>query len=203
MLAAALRLVGFDLDAQIANLKGQVEEFKQRATREAEAKIKETGITIGFALVGGIAALWTVVIGLIALYLWVAMKHGPFAGLGVVGLTTAACAALMFALAASRGGKTTATPRSAMPPPAAVHVPPRPAVSLPPLSSFAPPPPSTAPILDQVTHRVAARAMAASDEAVETATDLVKHGSRGALIGTLAVAALVGLIVGRRQPRDL
>ncbi len=199
MLNSALRLFGFDLDAQIARLKAQVEEFKERAAHEAEAKIKETGLTIGLALVGGIAVLWTVVIALIALYLWVEMKYGPFVGLAVVGLATAVFAAIMFTLAASRGGKKPPTPRRAITPPATTYAP-RPAASLPPLSSFAPPPPSTAPLMDQVTHRVATRVVAASDEAVETATDLVKNGSRSALFSTLAVAALVGLFVGRRQP---
>jgi ElaB/YqjD/DUF883 family membrane-anchored ribosome-binding protein len=63
-----------------------------------------------------------------------------------------------------------------------------------------PPPPPGASLLDIVTHRVTSKAAAASDEAVTAAVEVVRSGSRSALFGTIAVAALVGLVIGRRTP---
>jgi hypothetical protein len=54
-------------------------------------------------------------------------------------------------------------------------------------------------LLDLVTHRVTSRAAATSDDAIDAATDFVRTGSRQALLGTLAVAVLLGVPMGRKK----
>jgi hypothetical protein len=53
-------------------------------------------------------------------------------------------------------------------------------------------------LVDQLTHRFGQHALAASDEAVERAEKLMREGSRGALLTTLALAAIIGIVIGRR-----
>ena len=103
MVATVLKLVGFDLQRQLARLKAQAEDFKDRTTDELKHKAVDAGLTIGLAFGGLIFIVLTVAIGLLALYLWIEVEHGPFAGLGAVALTTTALAALLFMIAIMRG----------------------------------------------------------------------------------------------------
>jgi hypothetical protein len=200
MLPAVLRrLLGEDLDHKFAELRAKVEEFRARATHQVTEQIKETGLVVGLALVGAAAASATFIIALVALYLWVDMRRGPFAALTAVGLVTALLAAVMFTLAFGRGKRKQALapmhqrPAAAPPPPA----PPPPApVSLPAPPSSLPP---NASVLDVLTHRFSTRVAAASDEAVDAAVNIMRTGSRSALFGTLAAVALVGVLLGRRR----
>ncbi|CAN0202668.1 unnamed protein product, partial [Phaeothamnion confervicola] len=123
--------------------------------------------------------------GLLALYLWVAMQEGPFVGLGVVALTTAALAAILFTVAATRGGKPK-RPR--------VHVAPAVVTAEP-----VPAPPPHASLMDTVTHNLTHRTAAATNEALDSAAEIVRKGPREAVLATLAVAVVVGLFIGRRR----
>jgi hypothetical protein len=67
------------------------------------------------------------------------------------------------------------------------------------LSSLVSPPPHNASLLDVVTHRVTTRAAATSDEAIDAAADFVRTGSRQALLSTLAVTVLVGILIGHKK----
>lgn len=196
---AVLRLLGEDLDHKLAQLRAKVEEFRARVTHQVIEQIKETGLIVGLALVGAAAALATFIIALVALYLWVDMRRGPFAALTAVGLVTALLAAVMFTLAFGRGKRKQASapvhrrPAAAPPPPA----PSQPA----PVSLSAPPSPlpPNASVVDVLTHRFSTRVAAASDEAVDAAVNIMRTGSRSALFGTLAAVVLVGVLLGRRR----
>jgi hypothetical protein len=48
-------------------------------------------------------------------------------------------------------------------------------------------------------HRFSARVAGAGDEALDAAAQLMRTGSRSVLFGTLAVVALVGVVIGRRR----
>jgi hypothetical protein len=61
-----------------------------------------------------------------------------------------------------------------------------------------PPLPGNASLVDQLTHRFGQRALEASDEALARGEELMRGGSRGALLTTLALAAAIGLVIGRR-----
>ena len=197
MLQALFRLLGIDLSQKLAEVRGQIDELKRSAISEVTEQAKEIGITAGFILGGAIAALFTFIIALVALYVWVDMHEGPLAACGAVGLVTALLAALMFVLALRRGKRRPA------PAPAPVYrapaaSPPSPAVA-PVLMSVLPPPPPNASFFDHLTHRFTTRVATAGDEAVDTAVHVMRTSSRPALFGTLAIVTLVGVLIGRRR----
>ena len=201
MLRFLFGLLGVDLDHKIAEIRAQIEDFKARTTHQLGEQVKETGLMVGFAFVGAVAAIATFVIVLVALYRWVDLYKGPFAALAAVAVVTGLIAAVMFALAFRR--KPQRPPYSGVNRPAAA-VPPAPPV--PPtrpvsavLSAALPPPPSNASAFDVLTHRVSTRVAGAGDEAIDAAVHLMRTGSRSVLFGTLAVVALIGVLIGRRR----
>jgi hypothetical protein len=197
MLEAIFRLLGVDFSQKLAEIRGQIDELKRSAIHQVTEQVKETGITVGFILGGAIAALFTFVIALAALYVWVDMHEGPLAACGAVGLVTALLAALMFVLALQRGERRPArAPAPVYRAPAAS--PPSPAAA-PVLMSVLPPPPPNASFFDHLTHRFTTRVATAGDEALDTAVHVMRTSSRPALFGTLAVVALVGVLIGRRR----
>jgi hypothetical protein len=201
MLRFLLRLLGVDLDYQIAEIRGQFEEFRAKTTRELAEQVKKTGLTIGFAVVGGIAAIATFVIVLVALYRWAGLYGGPFAGLGAVGIVTGLLAAVMFVLAFRRGRRNSASAGvdggRAAAPASPQGPPPRPASAV--VSAALPSLPSNASVLDVLKHRVSTRVAGAGDEAIDAAVHVMRTGSRSVLFGTLAVVALIGVLIGRRR----
>ena len=200
MLREVLRLLGVDLDRKFVEVRAQVEEFRARVTQQATEQVKETSLMVGFALTGTIAAIATFIIVLVALYRWVDMYKGPFAALTAVGVVMASLAAVMFVLAFGRRSRK----------PASAVVDRRPAVSPAPspptpqsmsaaLPAALPPLPPNAPLFDVLTHRFSTRVAGASDEALDAAVHVMRTGSKSALFGTLAVVALVGVLLGRRH----
>ena len=192
MLQALLRLLGVDLDRKLAEVRGHIDELKRSAISQATEQIKETGLTVGLLLGGAIAALFTLIIALAALYVWIDMHEGPLVALAVIGVVTALLAALMFALAFLRR-KRGAAPAAVYSAPAASP----PAAPL--LMSVLPPPPANASFFDRLTHRFTTRVATAGDEALDAAVHAMRTSSRPALFGTLADGALVGVLIGRRR----
>jgi hypothetical protein len=202
MLQLVLRLLGVDIEHKLAEIRSQIEEFRARTTRQIGEQIKQTGLVVGFALVGTGAAVATFIIALVGLYRWVDLYKGPFAALAAVGGVTALLAAVMFVLASrgkppetasrvARGGRLTAEP------PELSASQPRPGSAA--LSAALPSLPPNASVADVVTHRVSARVAGVGDEAIDAAVHLMRTGSRFVLFGTLAVIALVGVVIGRRR----
>jgi hypothetical protein len=195
MLEALFRLLGVDLNRKLAEVRGQIDELKRSAISQATQQVKETGLTVGFILGGAIAALFTLIIALAALYVWVAMHEGPLVALAVIGLVTASLAAVLFVLALRRGKR--------RPAPAPVYRTPAPSPpaspSAPILMSVLPPPPPNASLFDHLTHQFTTRVATAGDEALDAAVHVMRTSSRPALFGTLAVVALVGMLIGRRR----
>jgi hypothetical protein len=201
MLREVLHLLGVDLDHKLAEIRAQVEEFRARTTHQVTEQVKETGLMVGFAFVGAIAAIATFIIVLVALYRWVDMYKGPFAALAAVGAVTALLAAVMFMLAFGRRHRTSASAvvdlrsaASAPPPPPPA---PQPVSTL--LSAALPSLPPNASLFDVLTHRFSTRVVGASDEAIDAAVHVMRTGSKSALFGTLAVVAVVGILLGRRR----
>ena len=195
MLQALFRLLGVELDQKLAEVRGQLEELKRSAISQATEQVKETGLTVGLMLGGAIAALFTLIIALAALYVWVDMHEGPLVAFAVVGLVTALLAALMFVLALRRGKR---RPASRPVYRAPVSSPPS-SPAAPILMSVLPPPPPNASFFDHLTHRFTTRVAAASDDAVDAAVHVIRTSSRPALFGTLAVVTLVGVLIGWRR----
>jgi ElaB/YqjD/DUF883 family membrane-anchored ribosome-binding protein len=188
MVGTLFQLVGIDLQRQLASLKSQAEEFKHRTTNEVKRQIAYASITIGIAFVGLVLGLLTVIAGLIALYLWVAMLHGPFAALAVVGCITAILAALLFTVVATRSRLTpsnrplnnaaqTTSPSTES-------------------SSYCASP--SASFVDTIKQDLLDRTAAATNDALDSAAELVRKSPREVIVATLAIAVLIGIVIGRR-----
>ena len=131
---------------------------------------REAAITIVFAILGGFAAVLALAFLTLGFYLWLELRLGNFAALSILGGTSALLAIVLLAIAFR---PTPGKPR--------------------------------APAED--TLRAAANPVQASassiaravDEAVKGAADIVRNGSRQQIAGTIAIAALIGWLLGRRS----
>jgi hypothetical protein len=147
MVATLLRLVGIDI---------------HRLARD-------TAITVVLAMLGALAALLALALGILALYLWLELEVGTFAALGIVGGASALLAVILFAIAFRRA------PRK---PPARRQ--------------------DALPAAADPRQASAAAIAQAADDAVNGAADVVRGGSRQQVAGTIAAAALLGWVIGRR-----
>jgi hypothetical protein len=201
MLREVLRLLGVDLDRKLAEIREQIAEFRVRTTHQITEQIKATSFLVGFALIGGAAAIATFIIILVALYRWVDLYYGPFSALASVGAVTALLSTVMFVLASRRRPRKSASAtddRQIAAAPPSRSTPPVQSMSGA-LSAALPALPPNATFLDVLTHRFSTRVAGAGDEALDAAVQLIRSGSRSALFGTLAVVALIGVMIGRRR----
>jgi hypothetical protein len=197
MVAAALKLVGVDLQRQWLRLKADAEDYTHRATDEMRRSAINVGVAIGLALAGMMFAMLTILVGLAALYRWVAIEHGPFAALGVVAMVTAVGAFILLIVAASRAKD--AKPK--MP-----HLPdlmPRQAAASAPSSMSQPTTGAGAAtassFVDAITSDLTEKASAAANDALRNAADVVRKSPREAILAALAVAVVGGFVIGHRR----
>src|SRR5215471_16656146 len=163
MFAPLLGAIRADIDRQVGWAKDEV----VRQTRYATL----TGVLAGAA---ALAALGAIVVGLIALYLWLSMQADPFIALGMIGGGLLLLAALLFALAFIRR---------------------RPRLAVRPQLQIARP----AALLGTLRSSRYDRIVAGGEPTLKLATDTLRHGPRSALLGTLVLVAIAGLIAGRRS----
>jgi hypothetical protein len=187
MLDILLRAFGVDLQQQLARLKAQAGEFKNQAIDEVKHQAVHTGVTIALALLGLVFVLLTIVVGLIALYVWVEESQGPYAALGAVAATTAVTAVLLFVIVSARGGRS-APPRPAVAPAPSVA----PAGAMPSAASLSS-------LAESITERLKQQTAEAASEAIDQAADYVRKSPREAILASLAVALVAGLMIGRRK----
>jgi hypothetical protein len=100
--AKFLALFGFDLHRQVQLVKDRAEDFARQTTNEITKRIRDLGLTIAFAAAGGVFGIVSLVIGLMALYRWVATLYGGFAGYAVIGGITTVLSAAMLVVASKR-----------------------------------------------------------------------------------------------------
>ena len=156
MLALLLNAVRADLDRQLSWVKAE-------AKRQA-GHIELTIILIGIASLAGLGA---VIIGLIALYVWLAAQTTQFVALGAIGGGLLLLALILLALTRIRR---------------------RPQFSSPPALQLAQP----AALLGISTKSPNSQGLVGGERPAA-----MRNGSRSALLGTLAMVALMGVIVGR------
>ena len=162
MFAPLLGAIRADIDRQVGWAKDEVRRQSRYATL--------TGVLAGVA---ALAALGAIVVGLIALYLWLSMQADPFIALAEIGGGLLLLAVLLFALAfIRRRPRLAARPQLQIAQPAALLGTLRPA-------SY-----------DKI--------VAGGEPTLRLATETVRQGTRSALLGTLVLVAVVGLIAGRR-----
>jgi hypothetical protein len=119
-----------------------------------------------------LAGLGAVIIGLIALDLWLAARTSQFAALGAIGGGLLLLALILLAVVSIR---------------------PRPRFASPPRLQLAQP----AALLGISAKGVNSQVPVGGGLAVTLATATLRNGSRSALLGTLAIVVLIGVIVGR------
>jgi hypothetical protein len=182
MVGGVARLVRNGLQDQFDILKAHAEAWKRRTIAEVKRQVIATSITVGIAFFGVFLGLLTIIVGLIALYAWVAAHEGPFVAFAVVGGTTSSLAILMFLIAMMRAqrGRTD----SPDPSPYTAKV-----VGT-----------AKASLADAVKHDLARTASAASD-AVRVTASALGNSSREAFLTTLALAIFAGFVAGRRVRR--
>jgi hypothetical protein len=202
MLTILLRLVG---EQNIQSFKGHIRDLVEEGSARFRLELRDVGLAVVFMALGALALVATIGLGTAAFYGWLERYYGQLAALLAVGCVTAILAAVMFAAAWRRTRKSTSARNSSKPAPPtsrpAVLAPP--AVEPAPVHLSVPPPPANASVADLLAHRFAHRALAASDEAIDRAAGLVREGSPGALVGTLAIAMLIGVVIGQRGLHDL
>jgi hypothetical protein len=153
-----------------SDLDRQLEWAKAEAKRQA-GYVGLTAILIGIASLAGLGA---VIIGLIALDIWLAARISPLAALGAIGGGLLLLALILVTVVSIRR-----RPRFASPPPLQLAQP--------------------AAMLGISAKGVNSKAPVGSGLAMNLATAAARNGSRSALLGALATVVLLGIIVGRRS----
>jgi hypothetical protein len=143
------------------------------AKGEVRRQTRHTALVGALAVVAALAALGAIIVGLIALYFWLSMQLGPFAALGLIGGGLLTLALVLFALAFMwKRPRLASRPRLQIARPAALIG-------------------TLRPVSDD-------RAIAGRDDMVKLVTDMTRHSPPAALLGVLLIAAVVGVVTGRR-----
>jgi hypothetical protein len=158
--------------------------FRDETIQSLKRQAVETGLLLGLVAGGALAALLTLLIGLLALFVAVEARNGPLIALGVVGAVTALMAVLLFGVAAARSRTKKPPLRVAATTDGLAGQPLRPGAAI---------------GGDAVAEIVARRAAATGIGVVEGATDIMRNGSRPAMLGLIALVAVAGMLIGRRS----
>jgi len=143
------------------------------AKDQVKRQTRHTALTGILAGVAALAALGAVIVGLIALHSWLAMQTGPFVAYGLIGGGLLLLALILLSLALIRR-----RPRLAARPPVQIA---RPAA-----------------LLGGLRQGSYDKVVTGGEQTLKLATETLRDGSGSALLGTLALAVAVGLLVGRR-----
>jgi hypothetical protein len=162
MFASLLGTARADIDRQIGWVK---DEARRRAVH--------TALIAALAGAAVLAALGAIIIGLIALYLWLATQTDPLMALAIIG-----GGLLVLALVLSVLAFVSRRPQLAPRPPLQIAQP----VAL----------------LGTLRQGRYAKVISDNEPALRAAANVLRHGSRSEVAGALVLAAVVGLIVARR-----
>jgi hypothetical protein len=157
------------LNAIRADIDQQIDWAKLEVRRQSRHALL-IGVFAGMAT---LAVLGAIIVGLIALYFWLTTQTDPFIALATIGGSLLLLALMLFVLVfVWRRPRITARPQLQVTRPTA--------------------------LFGTLRHGRHDKLVASSDQMLELAASTVRHGSRSALSGTLVLAAIMGLIVGRR-----
>ena len=143
------------------------------ARGEVQRQTRHTAIIGALAAIAALATLGAIIAALIALYFWLSIELDPFAALGMIGggLLILALILLVFVFMWKR-------PRLALRPRLQIAQP--------------------AALIGTLTRGNDARAIASSEDTLKLVADTVRHSPPTALLGVLLIAAIVGMVTGRR-----
>lgn len=216
-----LRRAGFDVEAKIAAVKLEVEGKAQHLLQTAKDEVRVVAVSSALWLGVGLMGFLMLLVALAALYLAVEPAQGPFVALAAVALVLCILAT-GFAMAAFAVVRRHRAPTHLLFPPRPLAVPTveireapsrrgEPGMGASPFGALRD---VFVPLLaligryrpltghwgvDGVIRHVGSRTQDTAQEAVLRAADLVQTGSRGTMVGVLAVAAVIGWLAVRRR----
>jgi hypothetical protein len=224
MLFRLLKLAYIDVEAKIAEIKAEIAERIGQGLQHVTRKARTTAVVAGLFLCAALMVLFLLIVGLIALYKWGEIRYGMFIGLALDAVFLAALAGILVACALWIANREDAASRTTsgkvgparLPPPdpsstgspyqSSFRSSARPQDLIEPLFAllgrYVPAPVTGQPAIDQMLDRISARAQATTDEVVDRAAALVRHGDRATMLSVLGAAALLGWLMARAVPED-
>jgi hypothetical protein len=144
------------------------------AKGEVRRQTRHTALIGALAVVAALAALGAIIAGLIALYFWLSIELGPFAALGMIGGGLLILALILFAFVVMwQRPRLASRPQLALAQPAA--------------------------LIGTFTRGVDSRRIAGRQEdTLKLVADTVRQSPPAALLGVLLIAAVLGVVTGRR-----
>jgi hypothetical protein len=143
------------------------------ARGEVRRQTLHTAIVGALAVAAALAALGAIIVGLIALYFWLSMRLDPFAALAMIGSGLLILALILLAFVFMwKRPRLASRPRLQIAQPAA--------------------------LIGTLRRDSNARQIAASEDTLKLVADTVRHSPPAALLGVLLIAAVVGVVTGRR-----
>jgi Ni/Fe-hydrogenase subunit HybB-like protein len=143
------------------------------ARGEVRRQTRHTALIGALAAVATLAALGAIIAGLIALYFWLSTELNPFVALGMIGGGLLVLALILFAF---------------------VFIWKRPGLASRPQLLLAQP---TA-LIGTFKRGVESRRLASQEDTLRLVADTVRQSPPSALLGVLLIAAIVGVVTGRR-----
>jgi hypothetical protein len=215
MLFNILKLLGLDVRAEIAAVKGEIEQRVDEVTVRARRAALTAAVIVALSTFAGLLCTMAMGVGLVALYRAEAATYGVDVALAVVATVLVAAALILIGVAWTIGRSL-----SGAPPPdnagdlaAAAAVPPSAAAASPPaaagditeplaflLALLTREPGLGHPALDELVGKLRTPAGGKADEAVGQALNLVRNGDRTQLAVMLGAAALAGWLLARSRP---
>jgi hypothetical protein len=98
-----LKMLGFDIPAQISALKADLDQRAERTTSQISVVAQQAAVSGALYLLALIAALFAVGVALIAIFWWVTNSYGVFAGLAAEFVIFVLAAAILAMMAHARG----------------------------------------------------------------------------------------------------
>lgn len=185
MLGALRTVFDVGVKGQAMRLVGLAEAYKERTVGEIKQQVAAAAVTAAVAAAALAFTLMAIVIGLAALYYWVALWYGTMAGLGAAGGTAVVLALLSFAIVAARAsGGSGADAEAKL---ARIKADARAAVR------------ETRASIADLGKSAEKNASGLGKEAYDAATGIMRNGSREAVLATLAATVVIGILVGRRS----
>jgi hypothetical protein len=228
MLFKILKLFGLDVPARVAVAKSVIEQRAEEVAQYAGHTVQTAAVIAALSALAGVLGAMAVGVGLYALYRLDADSYGVYAGLGVVGGVLVAAALILFLIARAKGQSLSRRrifnplgpfPTAASSPALGVApAGPAPVFSHPPgearpepdrdlleplaflLGKYIKFPALGNPVLDQLVGNLRATARGTTDEAVERAANLLRHGDRKQILVLLGGAVFVGWLLARQDP---
>jgi len=143
------------------------------ARGEVRRQTRHTALVGSLAVVAALAALGAIIAGLIALYFWLSIQFGPFAALGMIGGGLLALALILFAfLVIGKRPRLASRPQLLIAQPAA--------------------------LIGTFRRDTDSRGIASREDTLNLVADTVRQSPPAALLGILLIAAVMGVVTGRR-----